>query len=134
MAFCLGPSVLRTTKYMPNLNKLFLIGNLTRDPELRYTPKGTAVVNCGIAVNEKWTDADGEKHESATFVDFTVWGKPAETFAQYTRQGSTVQLTGRLKFEAWEQDGSKRSKLIAVVEEFQFLDRKPESTKGDKKG
>ena len=111
---------------MPTLNKVLLIGNLTRDPELRYTPKGTAVLNGGIAMNQKWKDEHGEKKESVTFVDFTCWSKPAETFAQYTRKGSMVCLEGRLQLETWEKDDEKRSKLILIVEQFQFLDRKPE--------
>lgn len=111
---------------MPRLNQVFLMGNLTRDPKLTFTPKGTAVCECGIAVNESWTGENGEKKESVCFVDFQLWSTAAETFAQHMAKGSTVMLQGRLKFEQWQKDGENRSKLIVTVESFQFLDRKPE--------
>jgi single-strand DNA-binding protein len=111
---------------MPKLNQLFLIGNLTRDPEMRYTAKGTPVVNCGIAVNEKWTADNGEKKEEVCFVDFTLWGPPTEPFVKFSRKGSTMMLQGRLKYEKWQKDDETRSKLVLVVEAFQFLDRKPD--------
>jgi single-strand DNA-binding protein len=114
---------------MPTLNQLFLIGNLTRKPELRYTPKGTAVCNGGIAVNRRWTAENGDKKEEVCFVEFTAWAGTAETLARHTDKGSCVLIQGYLKFEQWEDDGTTRSKLFAVVESFQFLDSKPAEQK-----
>lgn len=111
---------------MASLNKVFLIGNLTRDVEVRYTPAGKAVAGVGIAVNQKWKDANGEQHEDVTFVDLTIWGKTAELAAQYLGKGSSVHVSGRLRTETWDdkQTGQKRSKLSVTVDELQFLDSK----------
>lgn len=103
---------------MASFNKVFLIGNLTRDPELRYTQNSKAVASLGLAVNNARSEND------VTFVDLTVWDKQAEVAAQYLKKGSMVHVEGRLKLESWEKDGQKRSKLVVVVENFQFLDRK----------
>lgn len=114
---------------MPNFNQCLLIGHLTKDPEVRFTPSGKAVLNCGIAVNDNWKDANGEKQESVCFLDFTIWGTAGETFAQFTQKGSAVMLCGRLKMEMWMKDDEQRSKIIVIVDTFQFLSRKEENKK-----
>lgn len=110
---------------MANLNKVFLIGNLTRDPELRYTQSGSAVASFGIAVNREFTSrANGEKKKDVCFVDVDAWGKTGEVINQYLQKGRQIFIEGRLNFRQWEdrQSGQKRSKLSVVVENFQFLD------------
>ena len=108
---------------MASLNKVFLAGNLTRAPELRYTPGGTAVAQFGVAVNRKYKNRDGQLQEEATFVDIEVWGRQAETASEYLGKGSPVLIEGRLKLDSWEskQTGEKRSKLRVVGERVQFL-------------
>jgi single-strand DNA-binding protein len=109
---------------MANLNKVFLIGNLTRDPELRVTPKGTAVCSFGIAVNRVYRDEGGNTHEETTFVDIEAWGRQGETISKYLSKGRPVMIEGRLRFDSWEsKSGEKRSKLKVVVDNFQFLGR-----------
>jgi single-strand DNA-binding protein len=100
-----------------NFNKVILAGNLTRDPELRYTPKGMAIAKIGLAINRKWTSESGELKEEATFVDVDAFGKQAETIGQYMRKGSPILI------DQWDDKatGQKRSKLGVVVEGFQFL-------------
>ncbi len=107
-----------------NFNKVFLMGNLTRDIEMRHTPSNMAVGNFGIATNRKFKSGDGEWREETTFVDCEVWGRTAETMSKYLHKGRPVFIEGRLKFDTWEDknDGSKRSKLRVVVENFQFID------------
>ena len=109
---------------MPSFNKVILIGNLTRDPELRYTPKGTAVAKIGLAVNRTWKSESGETKEEVTFVDVDAWGRQAETIGQYLKKGRPIMVEGRLKLETWEdkQTNQKRSRLGVVMENFQFLD------------
>ena len=109
---------------MPNLNKVSLMGNLTRDPELRYTPNNTAVANIGLAINRTWFNKQtNEKQEETTFVDCEAWGRQAETLNQYLRKGRPVYLEGRLKLDQWQdKDGGNRSKLKVVIENFQFID------------
>ncbi|MEM8955973.1 MAG: single-stranded DNA-binding protein [Verrucomicrobiota bacterium] len=109
---------------MASLNKVMLIGNLTRDPEVRYTPKGTAVTDIGLAVNRVFSAADGgEKREETTFVDVTLWGRQAEIAGQYLQKGRPVFIEGRLQLDSWEDknSGQKRSKLRVVGENMQFL-------------
>jgi single-strand DNA-binding protein len=108
---------------MPNLNKVMIMGNLTRDPELRYTPKGTAVAELGIAVNRTWINDQKEKQEETTFVDVTLWGRQAELAQQYLTKGRPVYIEGRLQLETWDdkQTGQKRSKLKVIGETMQFL-------------
>ena len=107
---------------MANFNKVLLIGNLTRDPQLSYLPSQTAVVDFGLAVNRRWTGKDGEKKEDTCFVDCTAFGRPAETINKYLSKGRPVFVEGRLTFSSWTaQDGTKRSKLKVTVENFQFL-------------
>jgi single-strand DNA-binding protein len=111
---------------MASFNQIILVGNLTRDPELRFTQTGKPVLNGGIAVNEHWTADGGEKKERVTFIDFTIWDRAAETFAQFTKKGSSVFLSGRLQLDSWDDAGTTRYKHTVTVEQFQFLDRKPE--------
>ena len=108
---------------MASFNKVILMGNLTRDPELRYTPKGTAIAKIGIAVNRVWTTETGEKKEEVTFVDVDVFGRTAENVGQYMRKGSPMLIEGRLRLDQWDdkQTGQKRSKLGVVAETVQFL-------------
>lgn len=108
---------------MANLNKVMLIGNLTRDPELRYTPKGTAVGDLGLAVNRRVPDGNGNWTDETTFVDITVWGSNAENAQKFLSKGRGVYVEGRLQLDTWEdkQSGQKRSKLKIVAENVQFL-------------
>jgi single-strand DNA-binding protein len=106
---------------MASLNKVLLIGNLTRDPELRYIPSGQAVTTLGLAVNEKYTGKDGDKKEEVLFIDVNVWGKTAENCAEYLKKGSPVFIEGKLKLRQWEQDGQKRSKVDVTAMTVQFL-------------
>ena len=108
---------------MASFNKVILVGNLTRDPELRYTPKGTAVAKIGLAVNRTWRNEAGETKEEVTFVDVDVFGRTAENVGQYLRKGSPVLVEGRLRLDTWEdkQTNQKRSKLGVVAEIVQFL-------------
>jgi single-strand DNA-binding protein len=109
---------------MANYNKVLLMGNLTRDIELKHVPSGMAVANIGIAVNDRWKDKDsGEWQERANFVDCEAWGRTAEVMHQYLAKGRPVFIEGRLKLDTWQdKDGSNRSKLRVVVENFQFID------------
>lgn len=108
---------------MASFNKVILLGNLTRDPELRYTPKGTAIARLGIAVNRRWTAEGGDQREEVTFVDVDAFGKQAETLGQYMKKGRPIFIEGRLRLDSWEdkQTGQKRSKLGVVLENFQFI-------------
>ena len=108
---------------MANFNKVILAGNLTRDPELRYTPKGMAIAKIGLAVNRNWTSESGEKKEEVTFVDVDVFGRTAENVAQYMKKGRPILIEGRLRLDQWDdkQSGQKRSKLGVVAETVQFL-------------
>jgi len=108
---------------MPNLNKVMLMGNLTRDPELKYTPKGTAIADIGLAVNRNYTTESGEKREEVTFVDVTLWGRVAEIVGEYCKKGRPIYVEGRLQLDTWDdkQTGQKRSKLKIVGENIQLL-------------
>lgn len=108
---------------MPSLNKVMLMGNLTRDPEVRYTPKGSAVADFAIAVNRTWTSDNGQKNEETTFVDVVLWARLAEIASQYLTKGSPVFVEGRLQLETWEdkQTGQKRSRMRVVGESLQML-------------
>jgi single-strand DNA-binding protein len=111
---------------MASFNKVILVGNLTRDPELRYTPKGTAIAKLGLAVNRNWTSESGEKKEEVTFVDVDAFGRTAENLAQYMRKGRPLLVEGRLKLDTWEDKNThqKQSKLKVVLESFSFIDSK----------
>ena len=112
---------------MPSYNKLILMGNLTRDIDLKELPSGQTVGSFGIAVNRKYKTKEGNSGEEVSFVDCEVWGKTAEIMAQYLSRGRAVLLDGRIKMDQWEdKDGNKRSKLKMVVESFQFIDSKQE--------
>ncbi|HNX52604.1 MAG TPA: single-stranded DNA-binding protein [Pontiellaceae bacterium] len=107
---------------MSTLNRVFLMGNLTRDPEVRYTPSGTAVGDLGLAINENFKNKAGETVESTVFVDVEVWARQAETCAEYLYKGSPVFVEGRLKLDQWtNQQGEKRSKLRVRADRVQFL-------------
>lgn len=108
---------------MANYNKVILMGNLTRDPEMRYTPKGTAIARLGLAVNRRYTTETGEAREETTFVDIDAFGKQAEVISQYMRKGSAMLMEGRLKLDQWDDKntGQKVSKLRVVLEGFQFV-------------
>jgi single-strand DNA-binding protein len=109
---------------MANYNKVILVGNLTRDPEVRYTPNGAAVMHCGIAVNRSWRSQDGEDRQDTCFIDLTAWGRRGEIISEYKSKGDPILIEGRLRMESWQgQDGQKRTKHVVVVENFQFLDR-----------
>lgn len=108
---------------MASLNKVMLIGNLTRDPELRVTPKGTAICQFGLAVNRQFKDESGASRDETTFVDIEAWGKQGETVAKYCSKGRPLFVEGRLKLDTWDDKttGQKRSKMKVVLENFQFL-------------
>jgi single-strand DNA-binding protein len=112
---------------MASFNKVILLGNLTRDPEIRYTPKGTAVTELGMAVNRVYTAENGEKREDTTFVDVTLWGRTAEIAGEYLKKGRPVFIEGRLQLDTWDdkQSGQKRSKLKVVGEGLQLLGGRP---------
>lgn len=108
---------------MANFNKVLLMGNLTRDPELRVTPGGLSICKLGLAVNRNYTTKEGEKREETTFVDCDAFGKSAEIIAKYMSKGRPIFIEGRLRLEEWDdrQSGQKRSKLSVVVDNFQFM-------------
>ncbi len=108
---------------MPNLNKIQLMGNITRDPEVRYTPKGTAVTDISLAINRNFSGDDGERREETTFVDITFWGRQAEVIGEYMKKGRPIYVEGRLQLDSWEDKttGQQRSRLKVVGENFQFL-------------
>jgi single-strand DNA-binding protein len=111
---------------MASFNKVILAGNLTRDPELRYTPKGTAIANFGLAINRKWKSESGESKEEVTFVDVEAWDRQGEVIAQYFKKGRPILVEGRLKFDQWEDKNThqKQSKLRVRLESFSFIDTK----------
>jgi len=106
-----------------SFNKVILLGNLTRDPEIKYTPKGTAIANIGLAVNRVYSNDQGDKNEETTFIDVELWGRTAEIAQEYLRKGRPVLIEGRLKLDQWDdkQTGQKRSKLRVVGETMQLL-------------
>ncbi len=111
---------------MASFNKVIIAGNLTRDPELRYTPKGSAVAKIGMAVNRTWKNEAGENKEEVSFIDIEAWGRQAEVIAQYMRKGRPLLVEGRLKQDTWEDKNThqKQSKLKVVLESFSFIDSK----------
>lgn len=118
---------------MASLNKVFLIGNLTRDPEVRVTPKGTSICQFGLAVNRQFKDGNGEAREEVTFIDIEAWAKQGELVAKYLSKGSQCMIEGRLKLDQWEDkdSGQKRSRLKVVLDNVQFLGSK-EKTRSEK--
>ena len=121
---------------MPNLNRVLLMGNLTRDPEIKYTPKGTAIADLGLAINRVYTTDQGEKREEVTYVDVELWGRQAEIAGEYLRKGRPVFIEGRLKLDTWDdkQTGQKRSKMRVVGETLQLLGSKDGGGGGEFQG
>ena len=115
---------------MANYNKVILVGNLTRDPELRTIPAGSQVCEFGLAMNRTWTTPSGEKKSEPTFVDISAWAKAAETIGKYMSKGDPILVEGRLQTRSWEgKDGKKQTKLSVVCERFQFLGRPSDGEK-----
>ena len=109
-----------------NINRVFIAGRLTRDPQIRFLANEKAVADLGVVVNRKFKDGSGEMREEATFIDCEAWGKLAESCGQYLKKGSSVFIEGRLKLDQWEdKDGQKRSKIKVAADNVQFLDRAP---------
>lgn len=106
---------------MASFNKVILMGNLTRDPEMRVTSGGLSICKLGLAVSRNYSTREGERREETTFVDIDAFGKQAEVIAKYMRKGRPIMIEGRLKFDQWESDGQKRSKLGVILENFQFV-------------
>ena len=120
---------------MLNLNKVMLVGNLTRDPELTYLASGTPLAKMGMAVNRRFKDAAGERQEEVCFVDIDTWNKTAEFCSKYLKKGRRVFVEGRLRFNEWEgRDGTKRSKLSVTAERVEFADSKPQAAESDGDG
>ena len=109
---------------MASVNRVFLMGNLTRDPEVRYLQSGKAVADLGLAVNRKYKTSSGEDREEVLFVDVVVWERQAETAAQYLKKGSSVFVEGSLQLDTWESNNEKRSKIKVRADNVQFMDRK----------
>ena len=119
---------------MASLNRVLLMGNLTRDIEVKYTANNNAVANIGLAVNRRYRSGD-EYREETTFVDCEAWGKTAETMAKYLSKGRPVFIEGRLKLDEWQdKDGNRRTKMVTVVENFQFIGSRPGGGGGDSGG
>jgi len=117
---------------MANYNRAILMGNLTRDPELRYIPSGSAVANLRLAINRTYKSQNGEQKEEVTYVNVVVWGKQAENCAEYLAKGRSVFVEGRLQSRQWEtEDGQKRSVLEVVADRVQFLGRKKDEGGGE---
>lgn len=120
---------------MASFNRVILMGNLTRDPELRYLPSNMAVCDIGLATNRRFKDKDGNQREEVCFVDATAFGRQAEVIKQYMAKGRAILIEGRLRFDSWTgQDGQKRSKLGVVVENFQFVGSRGEGAPGGEGG
>ena len=112
---------------MSSMNRVFLMGNLTRDPELRKTPTGASVCDLGMAINEEWKTKEGDKRESTAFVDVVAWGRQAETCSEYLHKGSCVMVEGKLQYDEWEsKDGSKRNKIRVRADRVSFIGGKTE--------
>ena len=121
---------------MASLNKVMIIGNLTRDPEIKYTPKGTAIADIGLAVNRNYTTESGEKREEVTFIDVTLWGRTAEIVGEYCKKGRPLFVEGRLQLDQWDdkQTGQKRSKLKVVGDNIQLLGGRESGEGGGRSG
>ena len=117
---------------MASFNKVILLGNLTRDPEVRYTPKGSAVCDLGIAINRSYTLDSGEKREEVTYVDVVLWARLAEIAGEYLKKGRPIFIEGRLQLDTWDdkQSGQKRSKLRVIGETMQLLGGRPPGAGG----
>lgn len=121
---------------MASYNKVMIIGNLTRDPEIKYTPKGTAIADIGLAVNRNYTTESGEKREEVTFIDVTLWGRVAEIVGEYCKKGRPLFVEGRLQLDSWDDKatGQKRSKLKVVGENIQLLGSREGGSGGGEHG
>jgi single-strand DNA-binding protein len=119
---------------MASYNRVILVGNLTRDPELRYIPSGAAVTDIGLAVNDRRKNAQGEWVEETTFVDVTLWARTAEVASEYLSKGAPVLIEGRLKLDTWEKEGKKQSKLRVVGERMQMLSGRGQGGQGGASG
>lgn len=121
---------------MASFNKVILLGNLTRDPEVRYTPKGSAVCDLGLALNRVYTLENGEKREEVTYVDVTLWSRLAEIAGEYLKKGRPVFIEGRLQLDTWDdkQSGQKRSKLRVIGEGMQLLGSRPSPASATEEG
>ena len=121
---------------MPNLNKWMGMGNLTRDPEIKYTPKGTAVADISLAINRVWKNDAGQKQEETTYVEVELWGRQAEIAGEYLKKGRPVYIEGRLKLDTWDdkQTGQKRSKMRVVGETLQLLGSRDGTNGGTSSG
>lgn len=118
-----------------SVNKVFLMGNLTRDIQVKHTANNTAVANIGLAVNRRYRNNAGEMQEETTFVDCEAWGRTAETMGKYLSKGRPVFIEGRLRLNEWEdRDGNKRSKLLVVVDTFTFVDSRANGSGGGNSG
>jgi single-strand DNA-binding protein len=106
---------------MADLNRVFLVGNLTRDPETRYTPSNRAVCDMRLAVNRSYRTSDGQQRDETCYVDVVAWGRQAETCGQYLRKGSPVLVEGRLQYDEWEKEGQKFNRLRVIADRVQFL-------------
>jgi len=116
---------------MADFNKVILLGNLTRDPEVRYTPSGTAVTDLRMAMNRRFRGSDGQDRDETCFVSVTVWGRQAENCGQYLRKGRQALVEGRLKLDEWEKEGQKISRLTVTAERVQFVGGSPRSGEFD---
>lgn len=116
---------------MASFNKVILIGNLTRDPDLRATTNGSYICKIGLAVNRSYQTRDGERRDETTFIDIDAFGKQAEVISKYMRKGRPLMVEGRLKLDQWESEGQKRSRLGVVLENFQFLGSRDDSSAGE---
>jgi len=116
---------------MANLNRVFLAGNLTRDPEIRYTQSGKAIADLNMAINRRYKTSSGELKEDTCFVNVVVWERQAELAGEYLRKGSAVLIEGSLRLDQWETNGEKRSRLRVAADRIQFLDRLKKSETGD---
>ncbi len=111
---------------MADLNRVFLMGNLTADPEVRYAPSGDAVGDLRMAINRRYKGRDGQDHDEVCYVSVVVWGRQAETCGQYLQKGSQVMVEGSLKYDQWEKDGQKHSRLLVRANRVQFLGGRPQ--------
>ena len=116
---------------MANMNRVFLAGNLTRDPEIRYTQGGKAIADLNLAVNRRYKTSSGELKEDTCFVNIVAWERQAELAGEYLRKGSSVLIEGSLRLDQWEANGEKRSRLRVVADRIQFLDRLKKNETGD---
>lgn len=110
-----------------SINKVIIMGNMTRNPELRYTPQGTAVCDLGVALNNSYTNSDGAKVEDTCFIDVVAWGRQAETSAEYLKKGNRVIVEGSLQLDQWEKDGQKRSRIRVRADRVIFVERPVQS-------